>query len=174
MIGDNRETYGTISRLLHWGMALLLGWQFLSAASHALFDDTAIEAFFWPTHKPVGLLLFGLIVLRGLWALAHLRVRPPSVGRLATTGHVVLYALVFVIPSLALLRQYGSGRSWEPLGLPLFPGFEGERIDWMMAPANLLHSWLGWTLLILVIGHTLMAYWHRRRADQPDVLKRMW
>lgn len=174
MIGDNRETYGTISRLLHWGMALLLGWQFLSAGSHLLFDDTAIEAFFWPTHKPVGLMLFVLIVLRAIWALAHLRARPPSVNRLATLGHVVLYALVVVIPALALLRQYGSGRSWEPLGIPLFPGFEGEKIEWMMTPANLLHSWLGWTLLALVVGHIFFAIWHRRRADQPDVLKRMW
>jgi cytochrome b561 len=155
-------------------MALLLGWQFLSAGPHWLLDDTAIEAFFWPTHKPIGLLLLLLMVLRAAWALTHLRVRPPSVSRLATTGHVVLYALVIVIPSLALLRQYGSGRAWEPLGLPLFPGFEGEKIEWMMTPANLLHGWLGWALLVLVVGHVFMAVWHRRSAGQPDVLKRMW
>jgi cytochrome b561 len=92
----------------------------------------------------------------------------------ALLGHVTLYALVFIVPALALLRQYGSGRVFEPLGIPLFPGFEGERIDWMMAPGNLLHSWLGWLLLALIVGHIGMAYWHRRRPDQPDVLKRMW
>ncbi|WP_376695528.1 cytochrome b [Wenzhouxiangella sp. EGI_FJ10305] len=174
MIRDNHETYGTVSRFLHWGMALLLAWQFLSATSHALFDDTAIEAFFWPSHKPIGLILLLLMVVRAVWALAHLRMRPPSVNRLATAGHVLLYLLVLVIPSLALLRQYGSGRAWEPLGIPLFPGFEGEKIEWMMAPANLLHGWLGWTLLVLIVGHIIVAGWHRRRPAQPDVLERMW
>lgn len=43
---DDNERYGQVSRILHWGMALLLLWQFLSAASHFFFDDTAIEAFF--------------------------------------------------------------------------------------------------------------------------------
>ncbi len=174
MIRDNQHRYGSVSRILHWGMALLLAWQFLSAGAHLLLDDTAVEAFFWPTHKPLGFALFVLIVLRAAWALRHLRVRPPSVNRLATAGHVTLYLLVLVVPALALLRQYGSGRAFEPFGIPLMPGFEGERIDWMMAPGNLLHSWLGWLLLVLVAGHVFMAIWHRRRPDQPDVLERMW
>lgn len=174
MTRDNHDTYGSVSRLLHWGMALLLAWQFLSAGSHLLLDDTAVEAFFWPTHKPLGFALFVLIGLRAVWALIHLRVRPPSVSRLATAGHVALYLLVLIVPSLALLRQYGSGRAFEPFGIPLMPGFEGERIDWMMAPGNLLHSWLGWLLLVLIVGHVFMAVWHRRRPDQPDVLERMW
>lgn len=174
MIRDNQVTYGRVSRFLHWGMALLLAWQFLSAGAHLLLDDTAVEAFFWPTHKPLGFALFVLMILRAAWALLHLRVRPPSVNRLASAGHVALYLLVLVVPALALLRQYGSGRAFEPFGIPLMPGFEGERIDWMTAPGNLLHSWLGWLLLVLIVGHVFMAFWHRRRPDQPDVLERMW
>lgn len=174
MVRDNRDTYGSVSRWLHWGMAVLLAWQFLSAGSHLLLEDTAVEAFFWPTHKPLGFALFVLIMLRAIWALVHLRERPPSVNRLATFGHVALYLLVIAIPSLALLRQYGSGRAFEPFGIPLMPGFEGDRIDWMMVPANLLHSWLGWLLLVLIVGHIAVAVWHRRTPGQPDVLKRMW
>lgn len=174
MKSDTHDTYGTVTRILHWGMALLVFWQFLSAGSHLLLEDTAVEAFFWPTHKPLGFLLFVLILLRAVWALMHLRVRPPSVHHLATAGHVLLYLLVIAVPSLALLRQYGSGRVFEPFGLPLFPGFEGDGIDWMMTPGNLFHSWLGWTLLALIVGHVFMAFWHRRRPDQPDVLRRMW
>ncbi|WP_376692942.1 cytochrome b [Wenzhouxiangella sp. EGI_FJ10409] len=174
MIRDNQDTYGRVSRFLHWGMALLLAWQFLSAGAHLLLDDTAVEAFFWPTHKPLGFALFALMILRAAWALIHLRVRPPSVNRLASAGHVALYLLVLLVPALALLRQYGSGRAFEPFGIALMPGFEGERIDWMMAPGNLLHSWLGWLLLVLIVGHVFMAFWHRRRPDRPDVLERMW
>ena len=35
-IQDSNDRYGTVSRVLHWGMALLLVWQFLSAGAHAL------------------------------------------------------------------------------------------------------------------------------------------
>ncbi|MDX5503091.1 MAG: cytochrome b/b6 domain-containing protein, partial [Halomonas sp.] len=71
---------------------------------------------------------------------------------------------------LALLRQYGSGRTFEPFGIPLMPGFEGE-IEWMVAPGSLFHGVLGWVLLALIVGHVAMVMWHRRQGQ--DVLGRM-
>ncbi len=79
-----------------------------------------------------------------------------------------------VIPLLALLRQYGSGRAFSPFGLPLVPGFEGEGIEWLMLPANLFHGWFGWLLLAMIVGHILMAFFHRRRAQDDDVIARIW
>ena len=42
---DTTERYGTVTRLLHWSMALLIAWQFLSAIAHYGFEDSAFEAF---------------------------------------------------------------------------------------------------------------------------------
>lgn len=172
-IKDNVQRYGTASRALHWGMALLLLWQFLSATLRVVAEDTAVEQFFWSTHKPLGFLLLILAGLRLLWALSNLARRPPSVSAMATLGHLGLYALLIAVPSLALLRQYGSGRAFEPFGLPLFAGFEGEKIAWMVEPGNLLHGWLGWLMLAMIIGHIVMVRIHRRSASQEDVLPRM-
>ncbi|BES70175.1 cytochrome b [Marinobacter nanhaiticus D15-8W] len=172
-LGDTSERYGTVSRWLHWGMALLFLWQFLSASAHAFLDDTPVEAFFWATHKPLGLLLLILVAIRGIWALANISRRPHSVSTPAKLGHIALYLLMVVIPALALLRQYGSGRAFEPFGLPLMPGFSGEEIGWMVMPANLLHGFLGWTLLALVVGHIVMAWVHRRKPGHVDVFPRM-
>jgi cytochrome b561 len=169
-----RERYDIFSRVLHWGMALLLLWQLLSASAHYLLEDTAIEAFFWPTHKPLGFVLFGLIVVRIVWAVINAARRPPSISLAATLGHVALYGLLAAVPGVALLRQYGSGRAFEPFGWPLMPGFEGDKISWMVTLGELLHSSLGWTLFALICGHIFMVYWHRRSATQPDVLPRMW
>lgn len=173
MIQDNVDRYGSISRLLHWGMALLLLWQFSSAAARVLAEDTAVEQFLWSTHKPLGALLLTLVVIRILWALVNASHRPPSINIAARAGHIALYLLLLVIPAIALLRQYGSGRSFEPFGIPLFPGFEGDEIAWMEAPANLLHSWLGWLLLMMVMGHIAMVIVHRRSPNHEDVLRRM-
>lgn len=84
------------------------------------------------------------------------------------------YGLIMLIPTLALLRQYGSGRAFSPFGLPLMPGgFDENKIEWLMAPASLFHGALGWLLLTLIAGHIGMALVHRYRAGDEDVLPRM-
>lgn len=170
---DNKEYYGKVTRLFHWGMALLILWQFLTVGARVLMEDTAVEQFMWGTHKSLGVLLLLLIAARIAWALLNLSRRPPSVNVLAGLGHIALYTLLLIVPALGLLRQYGSGRSFEPFGVPLFSGFEGK-IEFLVEPGNLLHGSLGWTLLALIIGHIAMAVWHRKRDKQNDVLPRMW
>lgn len=171
---DNNQRYGTVSRILHWGMALLLFWQFLSAASHFFYEDTAIEAFFWPTHKPMGLLLFILVIIRIVWALINVPQRPPSISWIARIGHITLYVLMLAIPTLGLLRQYGSGRSFEVFGITIFSGFESEKIQWTLDLGGLLHGELGWLLLALTIGHIIMNYWHKKSKTTVNVMPRMW
>ena len=171
---DSPARYGTVSRFLHWSMALILAWQFASALAHWLLEDTAIEQFLWGTHKVVGTLLILLIVIRAGWSLFNRGHRPPALNIMAQLGHLALYALMLVIPLLALIRQYGSGRAFEPWGIPLMPGFDGPAIDWMTAPGNLLHGWLGWLLLVLIIGHVAMVFIHRSRPNDQNVLARMF
>lgn len=172
-IQDSHHRYGMISRILHWGMALVLGWQFFTTLVRVLLEDSALDEFAWGTHRAAGVLLMLLIVLRVLWALINRHRRPPSYSVASRLGHGVLYLLMLIIPTLALLRQYGSGRELNVFGLQLMSGFEGDRIQWMMAPANLLHGVLGWTLLALIVGHIGMTLYHRRSAHHQDVLPRM-
>lgn len=168
------EAYGSFSRILHWLMAALLLIQFLSAASHFFFEDTSLEAFLWPIHKPLGALLFVLILIRLAWIPATYSRRPPPVSKAATAGHALLYALMLFTPVVALLRQYGSGRAFEPVGIPVFTGFSDPKIDWMVELGNDFHSILGWSLLVLALGHVFMVFWHRRSSGHVDVLPRMW
>lgn len=170
---DDVRRYGWVTRLLHWGMALLIFWQFATALSHLLIKDTAVEKFLWNTHKPLGFLLLVLIVLRALWALINLSRRPPSISLSAKLGHLALYLLLFAVPALGLLRQYGSGRAFSAFGIPLFRGFVGK-IDWTVELGNRLHGELGWALLVMIAGHIFMAFWHRKQADAINVLPRMW
>ena len=170
---DNQQRYGRVSRLFHWGLALLLTWQFASAVARVLIEDTAVEQFLWSTHRPLGTLILLLIVLRVIWALTQRKHRPPAVHKLALTGHIVLYTLTFLVPLIALIRQYGSGRAFEPFGIPLFSGFEGDRIEWMLSLGGALHGELGWLLLVLTLGHVGMALFHQRSPNQLKVLPRM-
>jgi cytochrome b561 len=168
---DNAQRYGLVSRTLHWAMAALLGWQFLTALVRVLMEKSALDEFMWGTHKATGVLLMVLIVLRLGWALYNRTQRPASLGVLASLGHFALYGLMLCVPLFALLRQYGSGRELTVFGVQLMPGFSGEKIEWLMLPANLFHSWGGWLMLGLIVGHALMVVVHRRQGQ--DILPRM-
>ncbi len=174
MNADNPRQYGSLSRLLHWLMAVLILVQFVSALAHYAFEDSAFEALVWPWHKPLGFALLVTATLRLAWALAQRTRRPAAVSMAARFGHITLYAFMIAVPCLALLRQYGSGRAFEPFGLTLMPGFEGPKIDWMVDLGSLLHGELGWLLLMLIIGHASMVLIHRRRGPEHDVWPRMW
>lgn len=162
---DTPHRFGLVSRALHWGMAALFLWQFTGMALKVTIGRTGLTSFFVGSHAGVGTLLFALVLLRGAWGLLNARRRPMPdrglLGRFAVLGHLALYALMIVVPSLALLRSYGSGRAFAPFGLPLFPGFEGGPISWMTAPGNAAHGLLGWTLLALIAGHIAMVALHR-------------
>ncbi len=170
---DSKERYGTVSRSLHWGMALLIAWQLTTASARVLAEKSPLDEFLWATHKPLGLVLLVLVVIRAIWALSNANNRPSALSAVAKLGHLAMYALIFVIPVLALLRQYGSGKAFSPFGLPLMPGFDGDKIEWLMAPASLFHGWLGWLLLATIVGHIVMALVHRLRSGDEDVLRRI-
>lgn len=161
---DSPAGYGAVTRALHWGMAALFAWQFASAILRVVAEDTAIEGFFWSTHYSVGFTLWLLVLVRGVWGLVNLRRRPrpegsPALAAAARAGHLALYGLMILVPSLAILRAVGGNRGFSVYGLRLVaPG--GEPNPLLTAPGNALHGVLGWTLLVLVVGHIVMALYH--------------
>lgn len=170
-LNDSAQQYGLVSRALHWAMAALLGWQFLTTLVRFFMEDSSLDQFTWGTHRATGVLLMLLVVIRVIWALRSRSSRPHSLNLPARLGHLALYALMLVVPLVALMRQYGSGRELNVFGTTLMAG-DGVKIEWLMAPANLLHGNLGWLLLALIVGHVGMAFMHRRQGD-VDVLGRM-
>ncbi|NBF03464.1 cytochrome b [Pseudomonas sp. Fl5BN2] len=169
---DSQARYGVVSRGLHWAMALAFVWIYSTTGAHYLLADSALDEFLWPTHKQVGLLLMGLLLVRVVWALLNRHRRPPSLNLAATLGHGLLYAGMFAIPFLGLLRQFGSGRAFTAFGLPIMNGFEGPKIQWMTDLGNSFHSLLGWTLLVLIVGHIGAVILHCGKG-QWEVLRRM-
>ncbi|WP_409299674.1 cytochrome b [Pseudomonas sp. KCJK8993] len=169
---DSKERYGAVSRGLHWTMALAFAWIYSTAGAHYLLADSALDEFLWPTHKQVGLLLMALLLARVLWSLLSRRRRPPSLNLLATLGHGLLYVGMFAIPFFGLLRQYGSGRAFSAFGLPVMSGFEGPKIQWMTDLGNNFHSLLGWTLLVVILGHVAALLLHCAKG-QGHILRRM-
>ena len=169
---DSATRYGSISRIFHWGMALLFVVIFSAALARYFAKDSALDALLWPVHRPIGALLMLLVLLRAAWALLHAGQRPPHINLAAHLGHLALYALMLAVPFIGLLRQYGSGRAFAPFGVPLIGARADDKIDWMVDLGGLLHGEMGWVLLACIVGHAAMAFWHRR-PGHTNVMPRM-
>ncbi len=170
---DSKERYGSITRIFHWGMALLIIWQFMK------FFDRINDAEHWlgetivPWHVSIGSLLLVLIVLRLIWAATQKNNRPeqdPSTAFLVKAGHGLLYLGMLLLPITGLMIMIGNGYGWNPFGLGLIAR-GGAEIGWL-ATLGSAHSLIAWSLLILVLGHAGIALLHHF-VKKDGVLGRM-
>lgn len=169
---DTKESYGSISKWFHWGMGVLIVWQFLK------FFDRIDDGEHWvgqtlvSWHISIGSLLLLLIVLRIAWALSQRRHRPvqnPATAFLVKIGHFLMYAAMALLPITGVFTMIGNGFGWAPFGIQLVA--QGEEIAWM-ASLGSLHSPIAWLLLIMVIGHISIALVHHF-VKKDGVLQRM-
>lgn len=172
---DRPERYGVISRALHWGMAALFLLQFASAAARwGLPRENGLREALWSYHVPLGITLFILVLLRGVWGLINLNRRPShagTMGQMAKSGHAVLYGLMILIPGVRILAAAGSERGLSYLGMTIFTPREAE-IPWTQVAAE-WHGEMGWILLLVILGHITMAVGWHHLVQRDATLTRM-
>ncbi|WP_397474252.1 cytochrome b [Pusillimonas sp.] len=173
MIHDSKQRYGSISRIFHWTMAVLIGWQVLK------FFDRIDDGEHWvgetlvPWHISIGVTLLVLVVLRLLWVARQKGNRPeqdPATVVLVRLGHGLMYAAMLLMPITGILTMIGNGYGLTPFGIAL--AAKGEEIPWM-ASLGSLHSPIAWILLILILGHIGIALFHGL-VKKDGVLQRMF
>jgi cytochrome b561 len=168
---DSKERYGTISKLFHWGMAILLGWQMLRFFDRIEDGEHWVGQTLVPWHTEVGSLLLLFVVARLVWV-AKQEARPvqdPATAILVRTGHGLLYACMVLLPVTGVLGRIGGGRGWSPFEVTIIP--PGPEVAWAEALSS-LHSPISWAFLALLVGHVTITLWHHF-VRKDDRLRRM-
>lgn len=163
--------YHSVARSLHWIMAALI----LGNAAGGLLADAA-PRLIMPIHKSIGITVLALAALRLAWRLLYPPPPyPPEVGRmernLANIVHVILYALMFLVPITGWMLA-SSGRaplSW--FGLFDIPKFAISREDPLAGFAGEAHEILGITTLALALAHAAAALYHHFVRRDPTLLR---
>ncbi len=158
------HAYGSIARSFHWLIALLLLLQIPLAfymVDQPLGPDKLGN---YATHKSVGLLIFSVTALRLAWRLAHpaptLPAGMPGWQRIAARiTHVLLYALMFLMPFTGLLRSQAANFPVSFFGLFTVPALIGADQDFSKGMAA-AHEVQGTILLSLISAHALAALYH--------------
>ncbi|MBB5321756.1 cytochrome b [Marinobacter oulmenensis] len=172
MFQDTRQTYGTLSKSLHWLMAVLVGWQLLKFGDRIADGEHWVGQTLVPWHISIGTLLLVLIVIRLVWALQQRNRRPepdPALRTFVKAGHGLLYAVLLLMPVTGILVMVGGGYGLSAFGMQLIA--EGEEVAWASTLGG-LHSPLAWALTALIAGHIVMALFHHF-VKKDETLRRM-
>jgi cytochrome b561 len=179
VLRNTEKSWGLVSVLFHWVMAVLffgqfwLGWYMQGVRS--LTEQYGL----YQWHKSFGFTILGLAALRILWAVTSRRpalpeAMPPGEKSLARGSHIVLYLGLLLVPvtgwavvstSPLPIATWFFGLFVVP-SLPTGISLHAEHL-W-----SSLHAFLAYTAIFLVGVHALAALRHHFR-HRDDILRRM-
>lgn len=175
---NSPTNYGLVSIVMHWLVAIAvvglfaLGYWMVGLTYYSSWYRTAPDI-----HKSVGLLLFGLMVVRFIWRFVSSGPAPLAshgrMTRLATKGgHGLLYLGLFVLMISGYLISTADERA-----ISVFDWFEVPALITSIRDqediAGLVHEYLAWGLIIFSGLHALAALKHHF-IDHDPTLKRMF
>jgi cytochrome b561 len=103
MIQNTRNSYGSIAKIFHWTMAVLIIGMFIIANIMMSLSPTEQKWQLYDLHKSPGLLIFSLVLLRLIWRWINpgpiLPLSVPGWQKIASRINVsLLYGLMIVFP----------------------------------------------------------------------------
>jgi cytochrome b561 len=167
--------YGNGAIGFHWVMVLLIVVVGVLGLLHDSWPKST-QSFWINIHAMIGLTVWALVIARLWWRRTHTPPDlPPDVGefsrRLSYPVHLLLYALMVVIPIIGIVTFIWHGRVFD---------FGLFKVDFGVAknraifhPTEDLHGYLAYALFALIGLHALAALWHHF-VRHDGVLGRMW
>jgi len=164
------DTHDWVSIGFHWATVLLL----LVVFTLALFPGIVKGS--TAVHMTLGLLFLIVIPARGIWRLfratAPNRSNEPRLSRLAATSvHLLLYALLILIPLLGWVYADARGIELSPLGIEM-----PRLADFDRGYARSVYFWKKWaaySLLGLIFCHASAAIFYHHFLKNDGVLRSM-
>ena len=169
--------YGTVARVLHWVVALLVVIQIVAGIAMTSEPLTNWTAPVYLYHKGAGAVLLVLVLARAAWRLTH---RAPSFPdympsleqRIAHATHIGIYVVLVAMVVSGYVHTVGGGfpiEMLDALGIPpLIPNVP------RLAPAMLVvHEFAAVALVGLVAVHVSAVLRHQLIEGNP-ILARMW
>lgn len=173
MLNDNKDRYGSLTRFLHWVVAVLVIQQFFKFADRINDGEHWLGDTFGSWHVSLGAVILILAFIRLLWAIKQKPQRPVNAGWdgvVAKLSHRLMYLSMLVMPPLGALYIYGKGYAVKVFGYELISK-PADEVSWALTLGE-FHSPFAFLLVFLVLAHTAGAFYHHF-IQKDGVLKRM-
>lgn len=173
---NTSHAYGTVAKILHWGMALLVIGMLCMGLYMSGLPTGPDRLKLYGLHKSTGLLILGLAALRFSWKLANPQPLPEpqwsrQVIRGARVAHWLLYGFMFALPLSGWVMSSAAGYPVSFYGLFVAPDWVPVQPE-LRALANEAHGLLGYAMMGLIGLHALAALWHHF-FKRDNTLRRM-
>ncbi len=173
---NTEKTYGTVSKMLHWLIALMVLVMLAVGVSFSYLPKNTV-GFLMPIHKSSGITLLILMVLRLIWRWFNPTPRLPKHMKnweifTARLVHALFYVLLIVMPITGIVMTLSAG---YPLPFWTFGNIQFAFIPLNKALSHVMadwHEYLAWTIGVFFVLHTLAALKHHF-YDKDDVLRRI-
>ncbi len=172
---STKHAFGTVTKVFHWGMALLVISVF-SIGWYMDFLPLGMEKLEWISrHKSLGVTVLALVTLRVIWRLGE--PTPQELGTLkiermaAKAGHLGLYLLMFAMPLTGWTMSSAANFPVSVFGLFTLPNLVSPNQE-LFETLRTVHWLLSWGIAGLVGVHFLAALKHHFR-DRDATLRRM-
>ena len=156
--------YGAVAKFLHWSIVILIIAQYVIIESTEEMADGPGKLETIGLHKSLGMLVFGLALVRIVWKLASggkpEPVPMPRPQRIAAAaGHGLLYLLILAQPLTGWLMSSYGGYPTSFFGWFDFPMLVGENHDTHEVFEE-VHEALFFTMVAVAVLHALAALYH--------------
>jgi cytochrome b561 len=176
MLKNSDRDFGTVAKVFHWLLFLMLSFSVVAGNFMASMPKGPEKLQAAGMHKSFGVILLSLILLRFVWKLVNTTPRPPAgttaVEHLLAQGmHWLLYVLMFAQPLSGILMSQAAGYPVSVFGAFELPTL----IDKDPETAKMLRSGHGviWIVLaVAVAGHIAAAMFHHL-VRKDNVLRSM-
>jgi len=174
MIKNTSNSYGVITRSLHWIMGLIIVGIIIAGFIMTSLDPSDQKWFIYAQHKAFGIIILTLIPLRILWRFLNPQPKLPKTTphwqvKAANLNILFLYLCMLVMHLSGYLMTTFGGHPISIFNLVIIPPFEKHQIAGIMHETHLI---LAWGIAASVILHVLGAL-HHHLILKDNVLKRM-
>ncbi len=177
MLANSTESYGLVSKMVHWAIALCiifliwLGWWMVDLSFYSRYYYAAPNL-----HKALGIVVFAVAALKLIW---HAVSRPPPLQAdlkpLEKLGarvvHTILLVSMFVIPVTGYLQTTVKGEGVSMFGLFEIPALYRSS-EWLRDVSIDVHAWFSYALIAIVALHAGAALKHQF-IDKKQTLRRI-
>jgi cytochrome b561 len=175
MLKNTENSYGSITKLFHWVVALMI--IALLIVGYTMTDMVPSDEKWkiYGMHKATGTIVLILVLLRVVWKLINVEVLLPAdlpswqkFGAKAT--YFLLYCFMFIMPVSGILMSLFSGNEVNVFGLFTIEKFAKNKF--IASWCHSIHVFSSFILSGLVVLHFLAA-WYHHLIRKDNILMRM-
>jgi cytochrome b561 len=173
-VRNTKNDYGLVAIILHWLMAILLIALLILGLYMVGVPISLKKLKLYGWHKEYGILALMLVMMRLGWRMAN-TTPALSLSRweviAARTVHWAFYAFMFALPITGWLITSAAGLPVSFFGWFVLPNLVPSSDYWMKI-FQVIHQWLGYGLIAIIVLHTSAALKHHF-INKDNILRRM-